>query len=102
MSCAQSFIMHDTPSSNCSYEGIVASTIPLLCPFLSPSTVSSQPQLRCSRLQVKQPYDWNYTITPQPGFKGRSVAYARGKVLGGSSTTSKSFHFCHHHTSHIF
>ncbi|EIN09539.1 pyranose dehydrogenase [Punctularia strigosozonata HHB-11173 SS5] len=31
-------------------------------------------------------YDWNYTTVPQPGLGGKSTGYARGKVLGGSST----------------
>ncbi|KAH8079096.1 aryl-alcohol-oxidase from pleurotus Eryingii [Cristinia sonorae] len=30
--------------------------------------------------------DWNYTTTPQAGFNGRSIPYARGFVLGGSSS----------------
>jgi choline dehydrogenase-like flavoprotein len=29
--------------------------------------------------------DWNFTTTPQEGLGGRSIPYARGKVLGGSS-----------------
>ncbi|MEX1250093.1 MAG: GMC family oxidoreductase N-terminal domain-containing protein [Hyphomonas sp.] len=29
--------------------------------------------------------DWMYKTTPQPGLNGRSLAYPRGKVLGGSS-----------------
>jgi len=42
------------------------------------------------RLPEKQPYDWNCTTSPQPGLNGRSVLYPRGKILGGSSSTSKS------------
>jgi choline dehydrogenase len=30
-------------------------------------------------------YDWNFKTTPQPGFNGRTLAWPRGKVLGGSS-----------------
>lgn len=30
-------------------------------------------------------YDWAYTTVPQPGLAGRSIATARGKMLGGSS-----------------
>ncbi|KIJ38730.1 GMC oxidoreductase, partial [Sphaerobolus stellatus SS14] len=29
-------------------------------------------------------YDWNFTTVPQVGLNGRSLAYARGHVLGGS------------------
>jgi choline dehydrogenase len=29
--------------------------------------------------------DWNFTTTPQSGLGGRSIHYARGKTLGGSS-----------------
>ncbi len=29
--------------------------------------------------------DWMFTTAPEPGLKGRSLAYPRGKVLGGSS-----------------
>ena len=49
-----------------------------------------QPKPRFSRLHVKKPYGWNYATTPQPGFNGRSIPYARGKVLDGSSSISKS------------
>ena len=30
--------------------------------------------------------DWCYQIEPDPGFNGRSINYARGKVLGGCSS----------------
>ncbi|KAI0799851.1 aryl-alcohol oxidase-like protein [Irpex lacteus] len=30
-------------------------------------------------------FDWNFTTTPQPGFNGRSIAFERGHVLGGST-----------------
>ncbi|KAF2760377.1 alcohol oxidase [Pseudovirgaria hyperparasitica] len=30
-------------------------------------------------------YDWNFTVTPQPGLNDRAIAHPRGKVLGGSS-----------------
>ena len=29
--------------------------------------------------------DWMFETTPQPGLNGRTLAYPRGKVLGGSS-----------------
>ncbi|RPD55482.1 alcohol oxidase [Lentinus tigrinus ALCF2SS1-7] len=32
------------------------------------------------------PFDWNYTTTAQKGLNGHTVAYARGHVLGGSSS----------------
>ncbi|PIL30033.1 hypothetical protein GSI_07945 [Ganoderma sinense ZZ0214-1] len=31
-------------------------------------------------------FDWNYTTVPQEGMSNRSIAYARGKVLGGSTS----------------
>ncbi|KAJ7680733.1 aryl-alcohol oxidase [Mycena polygramma] len=34
------------------------------------------------------PQDWNYTTTPQAGLNGRSIAYPRGFVLGGSSSVN--------------
>ena len=30
-------------------------------------------------------YDWQFATTPQPGLGNRSLPWARGKVLGGSS-----------------
>ncbi|KAJ2920933.1 hypothetical protein H1R20_g16162, partial [Candolleomyces eurysporus] len=38
------------------------------------------------------PYDWNYTTVPQPGLNGRTVPYARGRVLGGSSSINFMFY----------
>lgn len=32
--------------------------------------------------------DWNYTTTPQAGLNQRTLPYARGHVLGGSSAIS--------------
>lgn len=40
---------------------------------------------------MKKPYDWNYTTAAQPGFNGRRVPYPQGKVLGGTSSTSRLF-----------
>lgn len=34
-------------------------------------------------------FDWNFTTTAQRGLNGRVLPYARGHVLGGSSSTSK-------------
>ena len=62
-----------TNISQRSNAGVTASIIPLLCTTLAPDT----------------PYDWNYTTTPQAGLNGRTVPYARGKVLGGSTTISE-------------
>ena len=53
-------------------EGVLAIEVPYLSGQLQPNT----------------PYDWNYTTTPQPGLDGRVVSYARGHVLGGSSSLS--------------
>ncbi len=53
-------------------EGILAIEVPYLASQLQPNT----------------PYDWNYTTAPQHGLNGRVVSYARGHVLGGSSSIS--------------
>ncbi|KAJ3817824.1 hypothetical protein F5880DRAFT_1705903 [Lentinula raphanica] len=37
-------------------------------------------------------YDWNYTTTPQEGLSGREIAYARGFILGGSSSVNGMFY----------
>ncbi|KAG6902090.1 hypothetical protein C0995_004441 [Termitomyces sp. Mi166 len=55
-----------------SEEGILDSEVPLFCTRLTPDT----------------PFDWNFTTVPQVGLNGRSVPYARGKLLGGSSSVN--------------
>lgn len=55
-----------------SNQGATNIEVPLLAPFASPQTA----------------YDWNYTVVPQPGLDGRTPAYPRGFVLGGSSSTN--------------
>lgn len=50
-------------------DGVLASQVP----FLYPTLANTQ-------------YDWNYTTTAQSGFAGRSIAYPRGKILGGTSS----------------
>ncbi|KAK0205619.1 aryl-alcohol oxidase precursor [Desarmillaria ectypa] len=40
------------------------------------------------RLVPGTPWDWNFTTTEQPGFKGRSVLLPRGFGLGGSSAVN--------------
>ncbi|KAA1466042.1 aryl-alcohol-oxidase from pleurotus Eryingii [Dentipellis sp. KUC8613] len=55
------------------------------------------------RLDVQVPYldvftagtaiDWNITTLPQPGLKGRTIAYTRGKVLGGTTNLSTQCSF---------
>ncbi|KAJ7879141.1 hypothetical protein B0H13DRAFT_2051662 [Mycena leptocephala] len=42
----------------------------------------------CSRATPNTPQDWNFTTTPQAGLNGRSIAYNRGFVLGGSSSVN--------------
>ncbi|XP_006456004.1 hypothetical protein AGABI2DRAFT_121909 [Agaricus bisporus var. bisporus H97] len=37
-------------------------------------------------------FDWNFTSTPQDGLNGRTVPYARGHVLGGSSCINAMFY----------
>ncbi|KDR73180.1 hypothetical protein GALMADRAFT_125264 [Galerina marginata CBS 339.88] len=53
-----------------SNEGATDSIIPFFCTRASPDT----------------PFDWNFTTTPQVGLNGRSVAYPRGHILGGTSS----------------
>lgn len=44
----------------------------------------------CLTLAPNTPYDWNYTTTAQEGLNGNVVTFARGHVLGGSSSISES------------
>ncbi|KAF9075441.1 aryl-alcohol oxidase [Rhodocollybia butyracea] len=37
-------------------------------------------------------YDWNYTTIAQEGLDGREIAYARGFILGGSSSVNGLFY----------
>ncbi|KAG6871962.1 hypothetical protein C0995_014473 [Termitomyces sp. Mi166 len=46
-------------------------------PFLAPTLINSDS------------YDWNYTTVNQTGLGGRSIAYPRGRILGGCSSTSE-------------
>ncbi|KAF9562060.1 alcohol oxidase [Agrocybe pediades] len=57
-------------------QGLTNLQVPFLGPTLTPNTI----------------VDWNYTVTPQPGMNGRSFAYPRGRVLGGSSSVNYLFH----------
>ncbi|KAJ7881442.1 aryl-alcohol oxidase [Mycena leptocephala] len=41
-----------------------------------------------TRATPNTPQDWNFTTTPQAGLNGRSLAYNRGFVLGGSSSVN--------------
>ncbi|KAG6872927.1 hypothetical protein C0995_005185 [Termitomyces sp. Mi166 len=52
--------------------GVLATQIPFLAPTLA----------------NPGPYDWNYTTVNQTGLGGRSIAYPRGHILGGSSSTN--------------
>jgi choline dehydrogenase-like flavoprotein len=62
------------PRSN---EGVIDSIVPFFNIFLVPGS----------------PYDWNYTTIAQVGLNGRALAYARGYILGGCTSTSESgFH----------
>lgn len=64
-------------SRRCSNEGFESDLIstPFLGPQASPGTT----------------FDWNYTTVPQGAIKNQPIAYPRGYVLGGSSSTSESF-----------
>ncbi|KAF8066493.1 aryl-alcohol oxidase precursor [Lyophyllum atratum] len=53
-----------------SNENVLNSMVPFFCPRLTPNT----------------PFDWNFTTTPQANLNGRSLAYPRGHLLGGSSS----------------
>ncbi|KAF9458550.1 aryl-alcohol-oxidase from pleurotus Eryingii [Collybia nuda] len=55
-----------------SNEGVLDSIVPFFCSSVVPNT----------------PFDWNFTTTPQEGLNGRSVAYPRGHLLGGSSSVN--------------
>lgn len=59
-----------------------ANVLDVIVPFLGPQATPDTPQ------------DWNYTTTPQAGLGGRSIAYPRGFILGGSSSVSKILHLC--------
>ncbi|KAF8920580.1 aryl-alcohol-oxidase from pleurotus Eryingii [Mucidula mucida] len=54
-------------------ENVTASIIPLLGPSLVPDTV----------------FDYNYTTVPIEGYFNRTLPYARGRMLGGSTSVSK-------------
>ncbi|EEB89979.1 hypothetical protein MPER_11873, partial [Moniliophthora perniciosa FA553] len=47
--------------------------LPLQVPFLWPNAQATQ-------------FDWNYTTTAQEGLNGRTLPYARGHVIGGSTS----------------
>ncbi|OSD04767.1 GMC oxidoreductase [Trametes coccinea BRFM310] len=42
-------------------------------------------------LQPTSPFDWNYTMVPQPGLNDRSFPFSRGKVLGGCTAINWMF-----------
>ncbi|KJA24828.1 GMC oxidoreductase [Hypholoma sublateritium FD-334 SS-4] len=54
--------------------------IPVMAPFLGPSVTPNTP------------YDWNYTIIPQPGLDGRTFPYPRGRLLGGCTSANYMIH----------
>ena len=51
-------------------EGVLASIVPFLASELTPFSA----------------YTWNYSTVPQNGLDDRVLAYARGRMLGGSSS----------------
>ncbi|KAJ7629910.1 aryl-alcohol-oxidase from pleurotus Eryingii [Mycena rosella] len=53
-------------------EGVLDVEVPFFCTRATPNTAQ----------------DWNYTTTPQSGLNGRSISYARGFGLGGSSAVN--------------
>ncbi|KAJ7822586.1 alcohol oxidase [Mycena leptocephala] len=56
--------------------GSNANVLDIIVPFYGPRATPNTPQ------------DWNFTTTPQAGLNGRSLAYNRGFVLGGSSSVN--------------
>ncbi|KAF7341726.1 GMC oxidoreductase [Mycena sanguinolenta] len=56
--------------------GSNAGVLDIIVPFYAPRATPNTAQ------------DWNYTTTAQTGLNGRSVAYNRGFVLGGSSSVN--------------
>ncbi|KAJ7272099.1 aryl-alcohol oxidase, partial [Mycena haematopus] len=42
----------------------------------------------CTRATPNTPQDWNFSTVAQVGLNGRSIAYPRGHVLGGSSSVN--------------
>ncbi|KAJ7121245.1 aryl-alcohol oxidase [Mycena crocata] len=56
--------------------GSNADVLNIIVPFFAPRATPNTAQ------------DWNYTTTPQAGLNGRSLAYPRGFVLGGSSSVN--------------
>ncbi|KAJ7919791.1 aryl-alcohol-oxidase from pleurotus Eryingii [Mycena leptocephala] len=56
--------------------GSNADVLDIIVPFYGPRATPNTPQ------------DWNFTTTPQAGLNGRSLAYNRGFVLGGSSSVN--------------
>ncbi|KAJ6494400.1 alcohol oxidase [Mycena sanguinolenta] len=56
--------------------GSNAGVLDLIVPFFAPLATPDTAQ------------DWNYTTTAQTGLNGRSIAYNRGFVLGGSSSVN--------------
>lgn len=72
-------------------QGVIAAEAPFLGPTLTPSKfnwiiVSSTKLMTASKDTL---WDWNYTVVAQPGMKGRTFPYPRGKLLGGSSSASE-------------
>ncbi|PPQ71682.1 hypothetical protein CVT26_007649 [Gymnopilus dilepis] len=57
-------------------EGVLTAQVPFFGPMVTPNT----------------PYDWNYTVVPQKGMNGRTFAYPRGHILGGSSSANYLIH----------
>ncbi len=41
-----------------------------------------------ARLSKSRRYDWGHSTEPEPGLHGRSVAWPRGRVLGGSGSVN--------------
>lgn len=72
-----------------SNEGVIASQAPFLSPNLAPGDWSETKDNVFSTwcfFLLDTPYDWNYTVTAQAGLNGRTFAYPRGHMLGGSSS----------------
>jgi choline dehydrogenase-like flavoprotein len=54
------------------------------CSYRGPNTPDEMIPFFAGHMQ-NTTYDWNFTLTNQPGLGGRSLVYHRGRGLGGST-----------------
>ncbi len=68
------FVLYKVANIVLSTADVLISQVPFYSPLASAGNTS---------------IDWNFTTTAQSGLNGRSIAYARGFGLGGSSAISR-------------